>query len=65
MKEAMQDDFRQWYMEYKRVKGAFPEFPEDSIWQRPGFRFTTMETDLAARSTASASATNIGTISII
>ncbi|ORY51588.1 hypothetical protein BCR33DRAFT_752854 [Rhizoclosmatium globosum] len=39
MKENMQDSFRQWYMEYKRVNGKFPDFPEDSVWQMPGFQF--------------------------
>ncbi|KAJ3249433.1 Dynein regulatory complex protein 11 [Chytriomyces hyalinus] len=38
MKENMQDNFRQWYMEYKRVHGKFPDFPEDSVWQQPGFQ---------------------------
>ncbi|XJO74629.1 hypothetical protein BDV3_005425 [Batrachochytrium dendrobatidis] len=40
MKEAIQDDFRQWYMEYKRSNGKFPEFPPDEKWQQPGFKFT-------------------------
>ncbi|KAI8929927.1 hypothetical protein BC831DRAFT_441619 [Entophlyctis helioformis] len=40
MKEAIQDDFRQWYMEYKRVNGKFPDFPEETVWQRAGFKFT-------------------------
>ncbi|KAJ3355843.1 Dynein regulatory complex protein 11 [Entophlyctis luteolus] len=39
MKESMQDSFRQWYMEYKRVNGKFPDFPPDSLWQQPGFQF--------------------------
>ncbi|KAJ3030613.1 UNVERIFIED_CONTAM: Dynein regulatory complex protein 11 [Siphonaria sp. JEL0065] len=39
MKENMQDSFRQWYMEFKRVNGKFPDFPDDSVWQLPGFQF--------------------------
>jgi SpoVK/Ycf46/Vps4 family AAA+-type ATPase len=39
MKEAMQEDFRQWYMEHKRSNGVFPEFPEEEIWRQPGFKF--------------------------
>ena len=39
MKEAIQDSFRQWYMEHKRIFGKFPEFPEDEVWQTPGFQF--------------------------
>ncbi|KAI9336953.1 hypothetical protein BDR26DRAFT_864270 [Obelidium mucronatum] len=39
MKENMQDSFRQWYMEFKRVNGKFPDFPDDSLWQLPGFQF--------------------------
>ncbi|KAJ3140041.1 Dynein regulatory complex protein 11 [Physocladia obscura] len=39
MKETMQDNFRQWYMEYKRVNGKFPDFPPDTLWQQPGFQF--------------------------
>ncbi len=39
MKEAIQDDFRQWYMEYKRINGKFPEFPEEEVWRRPDFKF--------------------------
>lgn len=40
MKEAIQDDFRQWYMEYKRVNGSFPEFPEESVWRQTAFKFS-------------------------
>jgi IQ and AAA domain-containing protein len=40
MKEAMQDDFRQWYMEHKRANGIFPEFPKEEVWQLPGFKFS-------------------------
>ena len=39
MKESIQDSFRQWYMEHKRLYGKFPEFPEDEVWQKPGFQF--------------------------
>ena len=39
MRESMQDSFRQWYMEHKRVSGKFPEFPDDTIWQHPTFKF--------------------------
>jgi hypothetical protein len=39
MKEAIQDSFRQWYMEHKRIFGKFPEFPPDEVWQKPGFQF--------------------------
>ncbi|KAJ3076108.1 Dynein regulatory complex protein 11 [Podochytrium sp. JEL0797] len=39
MKENMQDQFRQWYMEVKRVNGKFPEFPEDAVWKMEGFVF--------------------------
>ncbi|KAJ3321919.1 Dynein regulatory complex protein 11 [Boothiomyces sp. JEL0866] len=40
MKEAIQDDFRQWYMEYKRINGKFPEFPTQEMWEKPDFKFT-------------------------
>ncbi|KAJ3254876.1 Dynein regulatory complex protein 11 [Boothiomyces macroporosus] len=40
MKEAIQDDFRQWYMEYKRINGKFPEFPTQEVWQKPDFKFS-------------------------
>jgi hypothetical protein len=40
MKEAIQDDFRQWYMEYKRINGKFPAFPMEEEWQQPNFRFS-------------------------
>jgi IQ and AAA domain-containing protein len=40
MKEAIQDEFRQWYMEYKRLNGKFPEFPADEVWQQPNFKFS-------------------------
>jgi len=39
MKETLQDNFRQWYMEYKKVTGKFPEFPPDKTWQQPDYRF--------------------------
>lgn len=39
MKESMQDSFRQWYMDHKRSTGKFPEFPDDEVWQQPGFKF--------------------------
>ena len=39
IKETIQDSFRQWYMEHKRIHGKFPEFPEDEVWQKPGFQF--------------------------
>ena len=39
MKESIQDSFRQWYMEHKRIFGKFPEFPEDEVWQKSGFAF--------------------------
>ncbi|KAJ3302620.1 Dynein regulatory complex protein 11 [Kappamyces sp. JEL0829] len=45
MKEAIQDDFRQWYMEYKRINGKFPEFPEEEVWKQPDFKFTLETTD--------------------
>lgn len=40
MKEAIQDDFRQWYMEYKRINGKFPTFPTEEEWQQPNFKFS-------------------------
>jgi hypothetical protein len=40
MKEAIQDDFRQWYMEYKRINGKFPDFPSEAVWKLPEFRFS-------------------------
>lgn len=43
MKEAMQDDFRQWYMEHKRSHGVFPEFPKEEVWQHSGFKFTSLD----------------------
>lgn len=43
MKEAMQDDFRQWYMEHKRAHGVFPEFPSEEVWQQSGFKFSQAE----------------------
>ncbi|KAJ3192126.1 Dynein regulatory complex protein 11 [Irineochytrium annulatum] len=45
MKEAIQDSFRQWYMEYRRVNGKFPEFPADRAWQQSGFQFSMSEDD--------------------
>ena len=39
MKESIQDAFRLWYMEHKRIYGKFPEFPDDEVWQKVGFRF--------------------------
>ena len=39
IKETMQDSFRQWYMEHKRIFGKFPDFPDDEIWQKDGFKF--------------------------
>ncbi|KAH6596541.1 hypothetical protein BASA61_003469 [Batrachochytrium salamandrivorans] len=44
MREAIQDDFRQWYMEYKRANGKFPEFPTSEVWQNPEFKFTLQNT---------------------
>lgn len=41
MREGMQDSFRQWYMEYKRANGKFPDFPPDKYWQNPNFKFST------------------------
>ena len=43
MKEALQDDFRQWYMEHKRKTGAFPEFPDQKVWEKSGFKFTSFD----------------------
>lgn len=40
IKEAIQDDFRQWYMEYKRTYGKFPEFPSQEDWEKPDFKFS-------------------------
>lgn len=40
MRESIQDSFRQWYMEFKRIHGKFPEFPSDKQWQQPGFQFS-------------------------
>ncbi|KAJ3219263.1 Dynein regulatory complex protein 11 [Dinochytrium kinnereticum] len=40
MKESMQDNFRQWYMEYRKIHGKFPEFPPDRLWQQPKFQFS-------------------------
>jgi hypothetical protein len=40
IKEAIQDDFRQWYMEYKRINGKFPEFPTEEEWKKPDFKFS-------------------------
>ncbi|KAJ3220708.1 Dynein regulatory complex protein 11 [Clydaea vesicula] len=39
MKEGIQDSFRQWYMEYKRVHGKLPDFPPEEVWQDPNFQF--------------------------
>lgn len=39
MKESIQDSFRLWYMEHKRIYGKFPEFPEDEVWKQAGFHF--------------------------
>lgn len=39
MKEGIQDNFRQWYMEYKRLNGKLPEFPADRVWQQANFSF--------------------------
>ena len=40
MKEAIQDSFRNWYMEFKRVNGKLPEFPEEDVWKVDGFQFS-------------------------
>ena len=39
IKESIQDSFRQWYMEHKRIFGKFPEFPQDEVWQEASFKF--------------------------
>ncbi|KAJ3116840.1 Dynein regulatory complex protein 11 [Phlyctochytrium bullatum] len=40
MKEGMQDNFRQWYIEYRKIHGKFPDFPPDRVWQQPKFQFS-------------------------
>ncbi|KAJ3375689.1 Dynein regulatory complex protein 11 [Allomyces arbusculus] len=39
IKESYQDAFRQWYMDFKREAGKFPDFPPDEQWKLPGFAF--------------------------
>lgn len=39
MKERIQDSFRQWYLDYKRETGIFPEFPSDEDFAKPDFMF--------------------------
>lgn len=65
MKESIQDSFRQWYMEHKRIFGKFPEFPEDETWQKPGFQFVApVEGQAAAAEEPKADKEDKGTISI-
>lgn len=40
MREAIQDEFRQWYMEYKRINGKFPDFPAEEVWKEANFKFS-------------------------
>lgn len=40
LKEGIQDNFRQWYMEAKRTTGNLPEFPADEEWQKSDFKFS-------------------------
>ncbi|KAJ2995938.1 Dynein regulatory complex protein 11 [Globomyces sp. JEL0801] len=53
MKEAIQDEFRQWYMEFKRINGKFPEFPTEEAWNMPDFKFS-VENSLAEAAAAKA-----------
>ncbi|TPX33247.1 hypothetical protein SmJEL517_g03843 [Synchytrium microbalum] len=39
IRETMQDNFRQWYMDHKKTHGKFPEFPSEDEWNTPGFSF--------------------------
>lgn len=50
MIESLQDDFRQWYMEHKRVAGTFPDFPDDDIFLAAGFKFTGLPSKSAKES---------------
>lgn len=39
MKEELLDKFRQYYLEFKRINGTFPDFPEDEDFLRPDYKF--------------------------
>jgi hypothetical protein len=39
IRERLQDDFRQYYLNYKKEKGVLPQFPEEDVWKRPDFKF--------------------------
>ena len=39
IREGMQDNFRQWYMEHKKTHGKFPDFPTEEKWNTPEFSF--------------------------
>ena len=39
IREGIMDDFRQWYMDYRKQKGKFPEFPTEEEWLDVNFDF--------------------------
>ena len=39
MKEEIQDKFRQFYLEYKKTRDTFPEFPEETDFMLPEYQF--------------------------
>jgi len=39
MREDLLDKFRQYYLEYKRVNGTFPDFPEEEDFMRQDYKF--------------------------
>lgn len=39
MKEELLDKFRQYYLEFKRQNGTFPDFPEDEDFMRQDYKF--------------------------
>lgn len=56
MKESIQDSFRQWYMEYKRINGKLPDFPDDEVWKQNDFQFAIQQPNTAANDGSAASA---------
>lgn len=47
IREGLLDSFRQWYLDYRRTKGKFPDFPPDEEWFQSEFNFIKYNTKLA------------------
>ncbi|KAI9144683.1 hypothetical protein BKA69DRAFT_727651 [Paraphysoderma sedebokerense] len=39
IKETWQDNFRQWYLSYKKEHNQLPEYPQEDEWNQPNFKF--------------------------